>query len=130
MAPLTPNHFVNQVFEPVIPKSLIAASLKPFILSILASSDRYGYEIIQHVHSLTNGQVEWKTSTLYPVLHQLESQNLLEAYWQEASSGPPRKYYRLTEKGQRALQVERRQWLDIHGALTALWESNPALAPA
>ena len=55
----------------MISKALVAASLKPFILSLLAQGDNYGYEIIQQVHDLTNGEVRWTTGTLYPLLHNL-----------------------------------------------------------
>lgn len=113
----------------MIPKALVAASLKPFILSILAGGESYGYEIIQRVHDLTGGHVHWTTGTLYPLLHSLESQGLLESFRRSVSAGPPRKYYRLTAKGQEAMTDERAQWLRIHAALTELWEPLPP-APA
>jgi len=107
----------------MIPTALVAASIKPFILSILAGGESYGYEIIQRVKSLTGGQIEWTTSTLYPVLHSLENKGLLASEWQASEEGPRRKYYRLTAKGQKSLQREKQQWLDVHQALLQLW--NP-----
>ncbi|MEM1125780.1 MAG: PadR family transcriptional regulator [Bacteroidota bacterium] len=114
----------------MIPKALVAASLKPFLLSILAETPSYGYEIIQRVHALTDGEVRWTTGTLYPVLHSLENKGLLESFWRPADSGPDRKYYRLTPAGQRALATEKQQWLQVHQALTALWGPAPSLSPA
>lgn len=114
----------------MISKALVAASLKPFILSILADGESYGYEIIQRVHDLTGGQVQWTTGTLYPLLHSLENKNLLESFWREADAGPRRKYYRLTAKGYKALATEKQQWLSIHEALLKLWGPSPALSPA
>ena len=114
----------------MIPKALVAASLKPFILSMLTEGESYGYEIIQHVHALTDGQIRWTTSTLYPVLHSLENKRLLESTWREAEAAPRRKYYRLTPKGHAVLEVEKRQWLDVHTALMKLWNPQPGLAPA
>ena len=105
----------------MIPKSLVAASLKPFILSLLVRGPSYGYEIIQHVHELTDGNILWTTSTLYPVLHRLETEKLLESFWQDVEKGPNRKYYRLTAKGKARMEVEKQQWLTIHDALTRLW---------
>jgi len=113
----------------MIPKALIAASLKPFILSVLSRGPSYGYEIIQHVERITDGDVSWTTSTLYPVLHRLENEDLLESFWQEVEKGPARKYYRLTRKGAKRLEVEKQQWLSIHGALVSLWD-QPGLSPA
>ena len=108
----------------MISKALVAASLKPFILSILARGDSYGYEIIQQVHDVTHGTVRWTTGTLYPLLHNLENKGLLVAYQRDAKEGPGprRKYYRLTPKGKKALVDERQQWLSVHEALTTLWQ--------
>jgi DNA-binding PadR family transcriptional regulator len=46
---------------------------------------------------------------------------LIEAKWRPSESGPRRKYYHLTAKGRRALEVEKRQWLDVHTVLLKLW---------
>lgn len=113
----------------MIPTALVAASLKPFVLSILAEGENYGYAIIQRVKTLTGGRIEWTTSTLYPVLHSLENKGLLESQWRSSFEGPRRKYYRLTPKGQKALQREKQQWLDVHRALMQLWGSAPGMAP-
>ena len=112
----------------MIPKALVAASIKPFILSVLAEGESYGYAIIQRVKTLTGGQIEWTTSTLYPVLHSLENKGLLESQWQASAEGPRRKYYRLTPKGQKALDREKQQWLDVHQALMQLWNPTPGFA--
>ena len=113
----------------MIPKALVAASLKPFILSLLAGGESYGYEIIQRIHKLTDGKVRWTTSTLYPVLHSLENKGLLESFWRAVEKAPRRKYYRLTTKGYQALEVEKQQWLDVHTALMQLWGPQPRLTP-
>ena len=72
----------------MIPKALVAASIKPFVLSVLAEGESYGYAIIQRVKALTGGQVAWTTSTLYPVLHSLENKGLLESAWHTSQEGP------------------------------------------
>lgn len=108
-------------------KALIAASLKPYILSILADGDSYGYAIIQRVKDLTDGEMRWTTSTLYPVLHSLENQGFLQSYWQTVEAAPRRKYYQLTTKGEKALMAERQQWLTVHRGLVQLWGPDVAL---
>lgn len=112
----------------IIPKALVAASLRPFILSLLSEGESYGYEIIQRVHNLTGGHVQWTTSTLYPLLHKLESKALLESVWRDVGAGPNRKYYRLTRKGRNALEIEKQQWMSVHQALMKLWTPSPALS--
>ena len=106
----------------MISTPLVAASIKPFVLSILNDGESYGYAIIQRVKSLTGGRMEWTTSTLYPVLHSLENKAFLRSEWRASPDGPRRKYYRLTRKGAKALVVEKRQWMDVHSALMQLWD--------
>jgi DNA-binding PadR family transcriptional regulator len=81
------------------------------------------------VHDLTGGTVQWTTSTLYPLLHKLEGQGLLDSFWRDVGPGPDRKYYSLSRKGRKALEEEKQQWLSIHEALVTLWEPRPALNP-
>ena len=102
-------------------KALVAASLKPFVLSILADGPSYGYAIIKRVSTITEGRMEWTTGTLYPLLHSLQGAGLLESFWADAESGPRRKYYRITAKGRRELAVEKQEWRRLNLALSLLW---------
>jgi PadR family transcriptional regulator PadR len=101
-----------------IGKDLIAASATPLLLAILQKGPSYGYAIIQAVRELSGGELEWSEGMLYPVLHRLEDQGLIEAYDQVGDTGRKRRYYRLRPDGRRALQEERRQW-DIVSAVMA-----------
>lgn len=109
-------------------RTLVAASLKPFVLAILSNGPNYGYEIIQRVSEATDGHLKWTTGSLYPLLHQMESQRLLESYWVSDGPGPRRKYYRLSKKGALELAAERRDWDRINRALSGLWGDSPTLA--
>lgn len=109
-------------------KALIAATLRPIMLAILARGEAYGYEIIQKIHDLSGGKVQWTAGTLYPVLHRLEAEDLVETTWAASEEGPRRKYYRLTPRGHRVLEAEKRQWLDMHALLAQLWGASPELA--
>ena len=92
-------------------KELVAASSKPLILSILArQGESYGYEIIQQVRTLSDGQIKWSDGMLYPVLHRLEKEGVLKATWRTAETGRKRKYYQLNEEGKLRLQREKQQW--------------------
>ena len=59
----------------MISKTLIAASTKSFVLSILVRGENYGYQIIQSVKQISSGKLEWSDGMLYPVLHRLEKEN-------------------------------------------------------
>jgi DNA-binding PadR family transcriptional regulator len=107
-------------------KDLVAASARPLILSLLSKGESYGYEIIQQVRELSGGEIEWTDGMLYPVLHRLERQQLIESDWRHSESGRKRKYYRLRQTGQHALASERKQWMTVHTTLVKLWD--PELA--
>jgi len=110
-----------------VSKDLVAASATPLILSILAQVDSYGYAIIQRVRELSGGQMQWTDGMLYPVLHRLEKQNLIESYLSTAETGRQRKYYRLKRNGTKALAEHKSQWLLVHNTLQQLWEKKPCL---
>lgn len=111
----------------MISRELKAASSKPMILSILAKGDSYGYQILQDILKLSAGNWEWSEAMLYPVLHRLNSEGLIESRWEVQDSGRKRKYYGLTEQGKEALIQEQKNWLSIHGALSQLWEGLEGL---
>lgn len=103
-------------------RELIAATTRPLLLGLLVEGESYGYELIQRVKELSNGQLQWTEGMLYPVLHRLEEEGLIEAEWKAAESGRKRKYYRLTRPGKKAEQQERTQWLSVHQTLQTLWK--------
>jgi len=104
----------------MLTKGLMAASTKPLILTILARGKNYGYEIIQQVKDMSGGHLEWADGMLYPVLHKLESEKLIASEWLLVDERK-RKYYRLTEKGRKALALEKRAWIEVNNTLMRLW---------
>jgi PadR family transcriptional regulator, regulatory protein PadR len=114
----------------MLPKALVAASLEPIMLSLLSRGEMYGYEIIQEVHKLSDGRIKWTASKLYPVLHRLENDSRVQAVWRPSESGPDRKYYRLTPKGQKALEATKQNWVDLNAILVRLWGPELLLRPA
>ena len=109
----------------VLSKELVAASTVPLVLSVLAEGENYGYALIQRVRELSGGRIEWTEGMLYPVLHWMEREQLIEAEWKAAETGRKRKYYRLRKEGRKALGTERDQWLAVHETLTHLWKLDP-----
>ena len=110
-----------------ISKELVAASATPLVLSILTEGDNYGYAIIKRVGHLSGGKLQWTDGMLYPVLHRLEKQKLIESYQQTATNGRKRRYYRLKDPGSRALAEHKSQWTAVGDTLRQLWESQPCL---
>ena len=80
------------------------------ILSILRKGDSYVSPLIAELKAAKMIVVE---GTLYPLLTRQKNQGLLSYRWEESPSGPPRKYYSLTEKGRKALELMDEAWGDI-----------------
>ncbi len=111
----------------MLSKELVAASTVPLVLSVLTEGENYGYALIQRVRELSGGKIEWTEGMLYPVLHWMEKEAMIESEWREAETGRKRKYYRLRKEGRKALQIEQQQWLTVHTTLNLLWKTKPSL---
>ena len=111
----------------MLSKELVAASTVPLVLSVLAKGESYGYELIQHIKELSDGRIEWTEGMLYPVLHWMERQGLIESRWQAAEGRRRRRYYRLSREGRKALQSEQNEWMTVHSTLMKLWKTKPRL---
>lgn len=93
-----------------ISKDLVAASAIPLVLAILKEGESYGYAIMKRVGELSGGEISWADGMLYPLLHRLERNGLIEASWGKSETGRKRKYYQLTKKGQEELAKQLQQW--------------------
>jgi PadR family transcriptional regulator PadR len=85
------------------------------LLAVLdrSSEDLYGYEIAKRLASANEGISIFKEGTIYPVLRALSAGNLLTSRIVPSYSGPPRRYYRITDQGRRVLA----EW-------TAIWDGT------
>ncbi len=115
-----------------IDKDLVAASATPLVLAILSEGESYGYAIIKRVGELSGGELQWTDGMVYPLLHRLERNGLVDAVWGRSETGRRRKYYRLTRAGAEQLSHQRRQWQVVDQAMRGLWRiaADPALEPA
>ncbi|MFH0893278.1 MAG: PadR family transcriptional regulator [Bacteroidota bacterium] len=80
------------------------------ILAILEKGDAYSTDIIERLKSAKLIVVE---GTLYPLLTRLKNDNLLTYRWEESKSGPPRKYYTITESGLQFLSGLKNSWNEL-----------------
>ncbi len=84
------------------------------ILSILQRGDAYTSEILSVLKDAKLLVVE---GTIYPLLTRLKNAGLLSYRWEESTSGPPRKYYELTETGQLFLKELQTTWGNLSSAV-------------
>lgn len=85
------------------------------ILSILKEEDAYVAEILD---TLKDAKLLVVEGTIYPLLTRLKNAGLLSYRWEESTSGPPRKYYGLTETGKLFLKELSGTWDDLQNAVT------------
>ncbi|MEM8865653.1 MAG: PadR family transcriptional regulator [Planctomycetota bacterium] len=101
------------------------------VLQLLSAGEKYGYELVEALAQRSSGVLAMGQSTLYPLLYNLEAKGLVKSRVDE--TGPrPRRYYRLTSKGQKKLTAESRQWAALFKAfqsLDVLPGSEGSLAP-
>ena len=87
------------------------------ILLLLQGGDAYAGEIIQ---GLKNAHLIVVEGTLYPLLTRLKNDDILTYRWEESPSGPPRKYYTLTERGREVLTALTPAWSEISTSIEIL----------
>ena len=111
-----------------INKELLKGSTTVLILSILNRKDMYGYEMIKEIDLRSKGIFSFKEGTLYPILHNLESTNYIESYWDDSTGSRKRKYYKITTSGKKLLLEKESEWkLFSETVNNVLWEANLCL---
>ncbi len=88
-------------------------SVQLCILSLLSKGKKYGFQIIKELRERSDGFFDLKEGTLYPALHRLEKRGYLKSEWVTESDRPPRKYYKLTNKGKKVLRSVSSEWLQM-----------------
>ena len=94
-------------------------TLPTLILEALANSPSHGYRIAQSIKERSQGVLDFKEGTLYPALHKLEKEGLVESY-EEAENGRTRRYYRVTRSGRTTLAADRAEWRQLSRAVTTI----------
>lgn len=87
------------------------------VLAILANRATYGFDLIRRL-SEVDGVVATE-GAVYPLLARLRRQGRVETRWRESQSGPPRRYYRLSDSGALSLRVLKAEWQAFRDAVDA-----------
>lgn len=92
--------------------------LEFLVLLRLKEREYYGYELVHAVAETADGEVA--EGTLYPLLSRLAKQGLIGSRWDQVASGRRRRYYRITETGEKALQQMVDRWIRLDNAIRRL----------
>jgi PadR family transcriptional regulator PadR len=90
------------------------------VLTLVKSRDYYGYELVEEISK----KVDIAEGTVYPILRRLTQEGYFETYLQESSSGPPRKYYRISKLGKAAQSELLTQWKDFNKNINSLLKAG------
>lgn len=111
-----------------IDKSLLTGSTTVLILKLLKEKDMYGYEMISNLAKKSNHTFDLKAGTLYPLLHNLEKNGIVESYEESTASERTRKYYHLTEKGKDVLKIKEKEWHEYSTAVNRVLNGGLSFA--
>jgi PadR family transcriptional regulator PadR len=100
--------------------------LELVLLRLLQERPGYGYELVTEIARRSEGELEVKEGTLYPLLYRLEEQGLVETVWETPERGAPRKYYRITAAGRRAFEERLLRWRRFRDRIDELLEARGA----
>jgi PadR family transcriptional regulator, regulatory protein PadR len=88
------------------------------VLALLRDGERYGFELVRKL-SEVDGLVT-SEGTIYPLLTRLRRDRLVTTFWRESESGPPRRYYQLTDGGRDALVGFTHEWTRFRDGVDGL----------
>lgn len=83
--------------------------LELLVFNLLKKRDHYGYEMVEKISK----HIEISEGTIYPLLKRLSDDDFVSTYLQESQSGPPRKYYKLSEKGKLNYEGQVKDWFSF-----------------
>ena len=97
----------------------LKGTLPTLVLEALQHEPSHGYRIAQQIKERSKGVLDFKEGTLYPALHKLENDGMVESF-EGAENGRPRRYYRITRSGRKTLVKDVAEWRDLSGAVTRI----------
>lgn len=98
-------------------KALLAGNTTMLILKLLEDKDMYGYQMIEELANRSDDTFKLKAGTLYPILHGLEKNNMVNSYDSSVDTARVRKYYKITSKGRKFLDDKRKEWDNYSNAV-------------
>jgi transcriptional regulator len=112
-----------------VPKTreeLLQGTLDVLILKTLSWGARHGYGIARWIQQVTDDVLQIQEGSLYPALHRLERQGLVEAEWGLSENNRRAKYYTLTARGRQELRAEATSWAAFSAAVAKVLAAQTA----
>jgi PadR family transcriptional regulator PadR len=101
------------------PTQVLPGTLDLLILKAVSLSREHGYGILLRIEQICGGALAIEQGALYPAVHRLERQGLLEGEWGVSENNRKARFYNLTPAGRKRLQEDSAAWERIVAAMTA-----------
>jgi PadR family transcriptional regulator PadR len=88
------------------------------VMALLRDEERYAFDLVRDLAEMDGMVIS--EGTIYPMLARLRRDGLVETTWRESPSGPPRRYYRLSAGGRKALREFKHEWSTFRDAVDSL----------
>ncbi len=99
---------------------LLKGNTETLLLVLMEAEPMYGYQLAKEVDQRSSGYFAFKEGTMYPALHRLERDKLVEGSWQDTPNGVRRRYYQITAKGRQALADRLSEWRRFSRAMNSV----------
>ncbi|WP_426351283.1 PadR family transcriptional regulator [Alloiococcus sp. CFN-8] len=106
----------------MIPSQMLKGMLEGCILEIINMQETYAYEISEKLKKYGFGEIS--EGTIYPIILRLQKNEMISATLKDSSTGPKRKYYSLTSRGQEALVEFKDNWNELNYAVNNLLQGD------
>src|SRR5271165_3006588 len=100
------------------PSDLVQGTLDLLLLKIVALEPLNGFAISRRLKQVSGDVLQVSDGSLYPALHKLQEEGLIEAEWKNSENNRRAKYYSLTRLGRRQLEREAANWTRLSDAIT------------
>ena len=103
---------------------LLQGTLPLLILRTLATGPNHGFAVARRIQQISKSVLKVEQGSLYPALHRMELDGIIESFWGTTENNRKAKYYRLTRRGVRELTSETERWQAIAGAIAAVLQEG------
>lgn len=109
-------------------RELLKGNTTTIVLALLAEGPLHGYDLAKAMRRRAGESLTLGQAVLYPILHRLERQGLIQGEWEPRIGSPSRKRYSITGAGREALQRKRTEWRAFAAAMERILQ--PRTEPA
>jgi PadR family transcriptional regulator PadR len=101
--------------SPALIAQLRRGILEYCVMALLREKERYAFDLVRELAEMDGMVIS--EGTIYPMLARMRRDGSVETTWRESPSGPPRRYYRLSAEGRRALLGFKKEWATFRDAV-------------